>query len=774
MTTRVFGPVRAAGTQITELEGDKPVEPGALGWVGYAGLLEKGPTGELIVLSTPDVAKRRIGSYISDGYCPDAIYDYFNLAAGAGGVLAVRVTDGNEVQAQYNLYARVGSALTAVGNLKAHNGGRWGGKRKKYTGVLSVITDVTNTQLTTGDATSFETDEYVGGYIQLEGVGATQYPITGNTAAGVFTVASDQTMRDDLDAGTPTDLEYYIVRENESKALSVEIRNGEDDPDNEFGLFIYVDGVLVNQYPNLSMDPTSARFWENVINNDDANYEVVAEDTWTGAITASVRPANHYGVSDTGGVAETVLTCVIMDYVQVVAGSVTGGVTLGTTTDAMLSDRIVITMTSATAGDVVSDRFGAIGSITTDTEFNPPAGTGGCTDKNKWGFPFTVVADAGYAADDTITINYKPFLADELINGTLYPDQTNAADKRTGFRIVDNDHNTITVAPGSDMTAVATAGDEFMVVAPREFEGGRDGNADIADANYNQQAWDTSDSPFNQVRDKGYGLVKLATPGVYSTSVQQNGVNYAYSKNHQYRVEIDPSVTTDDGADAYINDTIGRNNYEVVAFPSYGYVADPEGNGEGRLKLIPLTGMIHGREARMAVDNDGYHRAAAGVNAVLPGVLKLTTGERVINEELLNPRGINVIKKKQGNFVIWGDRVPASDSTWRWKHQRETMSYYEQVLIENFDWIIFQLNNTETQQRALASLRAFFIPEFNKGALDGDEFEDAASIKIDNENNTVLTKEAGDLFADVRLRLVGTVERFRIRMSKLGIFESVG
>lgn len=772
MATRIFGPIRAAGTQITELEGDKPIQAGALGWCGLAGILEKGPVGELIQLSSKDLATRRIGSYIEDSLCPDAIYDFFNLAGGAGGVLAVRVTDGNEVQSQYNLYARVGSKLTPVGNLKAHNGGTWGGKRKKYTGVVSAIGDVTNTTLTTGDSSTFETDEYKNGYIQLQGVGSTQYPIISNTSAGVFTVASDQTMRDDLDAGTPADLEYYIYRDNDSKALSVEIRNGEDDPDNMFGLFIYVDGVLVNKYSNLSMDPTSAYYWVDIINNDDSNYEVVAEDTWTGAITASVRPANHYGISDTGGIAETTLTAIIHDYTITSPGGASVAVTLGTTTDEMVEDTITITMTSATAGNVVSAKFGAIGAITTATEFNPPAGTGGCTDKNKWGFPFTVPADASFAADDIIVINYKPFIADELIGGALYPDQTNSSDRRTSFRITDNTHKVITVASGSDMTAVATAGDDFMVIAPREFEGGRDGNADIVDADYNQQAWDISTSPFLQVIDRGFGLIKFATPGVYSTSVQQNGVNYAFTKNHQYRIEIDPNITTDDGADEFVNDTIGRNNYESVLFPSYGYVADPEASGTGRLKLVSLTGMIFGREARMAVDNEGYHRAAAGVNAILPGVLKLTTGDRIIDEELLNPRGIGVIKKKQGNYVIWGDRLPSSDPTWRWKHQREVMSYFEITLMENFDWIVYSLNNVDTQQRALASLRSFFTPEFTKGALNGATFDDAITIKIDSENNTDLDEENGDLFADIRLRIVGTVERFRIRIGKMGVFES--
>ena len=153
-------------------------------------------------------------------------------------------------------------------------------------------------------------------------------------------------------------------------------------------------------------------------------------------------------------------------------------------------------------------------------------------------------------------------------------------------------------------------------------------------------------------------------------------------------------------------------------------------------------------------------------------MLKLATGETALNEELLNPRGINVIKKKLGNFILWGDRTLHVDPTWRFKHQREIMSNYEHVLQESFDFIIFALNNPTTQATVLTSLRTFFLPEFTKGALVGDTFGDAAIIKVDSENNTPATAAAGDLFVDILLRIVDTVERLRIRIGPQGIFEA--
>jgi len=100
------------------------------------------------------------------------------------------------------------------------------------------------------------------------------------------------------------------------------------------------------------------------------------------------------------------------------------------------------------------------------------------------------------------------------------------------------------------------------------------------------------------------------------------------------------------------------------------------------------------------------------------------------------------------------------------------MSYYEHVLQESFDWVIFAINDPVEQPGLIASLQSFFLPEWRKRAIRGDTFEDACKIKIDDENNTNLTRAAGDLNAEISLRLADTVERFIITIGKMGIFES--
>lgn len=765
MVVRKFGPTRAAGVRIEEQDGDKTITAGALGWAGMCGIAEKGPANKMVACSTATDFQKWFGGIVPEGMMADCAQDYFGLANGAGGVVVVRVTDGNEVQAQYTLYnRRVGVLQGAIGTIKAANGGRWGGKRKHHAGTVLNVAQITATtlQIEAAQANNYKLDELKGGYIELAQVANKRYLITGNSATGLVTVASDQNMIGDHGGGGGS-LLYYIGLDNDGKALSILIGDGDEQPDTEFSLEVYLDGVLAKRWGNLSTDPAAARYWVNLINNDSDNSYVVAQDLWTGSQTASVRPANYY--STVASVTALVLTAVIHSFSINSPGGGNPTFALGTTNDTMLEQDITITMSSATVGTAVSSRFGALGTVTLGTPFVP-------TPAYKYVPGFTVTAGASpLVATNTLVIRFRPFRAGSLVGGYLYPDRVNF--KRDKFRITANDHKTITVAAGTDLTTMAAPADEFQVVAAIEMALGRDGNSLIVDATY-QAAWEPSNSPFNDTDGQNLGLVKFATPGINSTAVQKAGVAYAEAKNHQYRAEFPANILTDNAALAYVQDTLGRSDYMTVFFPSYGDVPhpDPTSAREGKRKTIPTTGMQLGREARIVSDFDGYHKAQAGIDATLPRLLAIPTLDKKLNEELLNPIGINVIKKSKGNYVLWGDRTCNLDPSWKFKHQREQMSYYEHVLGENFDFIIFTINDKLSDRQAETALVAFFLPEFTKRALRGDDFKEACIIKVDEELNTDASRANGDKIASISLRLADTTERFIIRIGKQGIFEA--
>lgn len=891
MVQRTFGAIKSAGTQIREVSGGRTIQASELGWAGMAGILERGAPFEPIFLLNAKDGTRKIGGLIADSLCPDAIFDFMREANGAGGVVAVRVTDGNEVASELSLYTRK-VPRSKLGKLKAKNGGRWGGCEKRYTNSVALVGDIGVATLTTG--ITMKVDEWKGASLMLAGVPNTVYTVTGNDGTGVISVETDSTMAADLAAGADTsNKQYYLELENDGRALAALIGDGDDSPSTEFSLDIYLNGQRVIGWRDLSTDPDSANYWVSVVNDDSANEYVEAVDEWTGAHVAATRPANHY--STFSALTATTLTAVIHDFV--IDGSGNPTVALGTTTDEMVPQIITITMTAATTFTASSDVFGALGSGSFGTEFDPG---------NKWVPPFTITAgvDAMTAADE-ITLVYKPFPARALIGGRLFPDKD--SDATLSYRIIDNTHKVITVAAGSTMSAdvapisgVAATGsiqfatkanhvdgetiilndgvtapitfyidksgtyvpgggygatkirldisdvgvvdeddvaavfktavdalpadfkisagapngaglvaltndatgtqgnvaiietvthvsfvatgmtggitastNEFMVSAALEFAGGRDGNSEITDAHY-EAAWSLDTSPFFKIKGRNMGLLQLSTPGVTATAVQRAGIDFAWTANHTYMVEIPANITTETAADDYLMNTIGRSvrtAYASTFFPSYGYVVDPD--APKKLKRVPLTGMISGLMAAYARNFTGYHKAAAGVDAILSKIVKLTV-DSPLNEEFLNPRGINVIRKRQGNYIVWGDRtLQSGDPEWTFLHQRKQMSHYENTLLESLDSFIFAINDPATQAEAKAILIAYFRPEYANRALRGDSFNEACIIKVDAENNTDATMAAGEMHAEISLRLADTVERFIITIGKQGVLENV-
>jgi hypothetical protein len=762
---RTIGPFEGPGVSVTERDATQPITPGTLGGVAWSGIVERGPTDKLMFLTSKSDVLAQTGNYTSDSLLPDALRDFFDSSGGAGFVLLQRVTDGSEVKSTFPLYMRR-ATLTQLGYLEAHNGGRWGGYAAKFTGDIDV-SNIAETTITTGEADVWATDQWKGGYVELAGVPNKRYEIVGNDTAGVITVASDATMDTDLDVST--DGRYYLVLEQrEDRGLEIEIRDGDTDPEGEFSIAVRLDGTEVKVWPSLSVDPNAANYWVNVINTNadrGTNYYVRAVDTWTGARPADVRPANLYGARST--LTERVLTATVHEFT---INSVGGGdptFALDTLTDDHEPQVITITMTDATNGTAVSDKYGTLGAVTLDALFTPDV---------KWAPPFTVSAGGSpLAAADTLEIVFKPLgKTDELVDGTLYPDKDE--NPETFYNILSNTNDTITVSFGVDMaTDVAGGGDNFMVIKHQRMVEGVDGHADVTDNDY-VAVYDTANSRFRQIRGKGFGLVKFAVPGVTSVTVQKAMAAFVDSGKagrHMPRFEVPANVTKESEIYNFAS-SLGKSPYGdyVISAQSYGYVIDPEGNGQVE-KVVSLTGMIQGREAAIAVANGGYQKPAAGTTVTLPRVTRLLTGDQALDTEYLYPRGINTIELRGGQFVVWGNTTFTSNTAWKQKQQRELMSYYTNVLLESFDWAVFEINDRKLWGKLRSSLTAYFFTEYGKRALDNNlPFDLACVIKIDAENNTPASLEDGQVKADITLSLAKSADKIRFSLGKLGITDS--
>ena len=757
---RTFGPTQAPGVGVTERDADQPITNADLGWAAWSGILDRGPTDELIQVFSKADLLAKTGNYTDGSHVPDAARDYFDLAGGSGGLFLKRITDGTEAKATFPVYMRR-ATRTQLGYLEAHNGGRWGGHAAQATGDIDVA-DIAETTITTG-ITTWNEDQWAGGYVELAGVANSRYEIVGNTAAGVITVASDSTMDTDLDVSA--DGRYYVTLEQRAdRGLQIEFGDGETDPENEFSMSVILDGTRVAGWDNLSPDPASANYWVEQINGDSANYYVKAVSSWGGATPVNTRAANVYG--ERSALTATLLTATIHEFAITSPGGGDPTVALGTVTDSHVDQVITITMSDATNGAAVSDKFGALGAVTLGSEFTPDV---------KWAPPFTVTA-GGSALDaaDVLVLTFKPLAkTDALVDGTLYPDKTDNAE--LFYNIIANTPSTITVSVGSDMaTDVSGGGSEFMVVKYQRAAGGRDGHAGVDDNDY-IAAYDTATSKFLQINGKNVGLVKFAVPGVTSANVQKAAAAFVSSGkvgSQEMRFEVPSNLTTESAIYSFLQG-LGRSAYGdyVASAQSFAYVPDPEASG--REKLISTTGMIQGREAAIAGAYRGYHKAAAGTTAILPRITRLPTGKQPLNGEYLYPRGINTIELKGGQFVIWGNATFTSNTAWKALHQRRTMSHYINVLRENFDFAVFEINDQTLWGKLRTSLISVFFPEYSKRALDNRyPFELACVIKIDGENNTDLTLANQEVNAEITLRLVNSADHVRFSIGKAGVIDT--
>lgn len=755
---RRFGPTLGAGVVVIEKDADKPIQQAQLGVTAYMGILERGPIDFAFLCSKKKDYAAKAGGFIPESQVPDVANDFYNLSNGAGEIHLKRIVDGTQRDAEVILLGRNSAAKVEVLKITAafagkSNPGRWAGKQQIIAGNYTAVTAFT---LSTGK--TMKLNEFKGALLRLSAVAGKSYKVLSNTTAGVFTFASDVDLVTDL-GGSPNQL-YSIELINEGKQLAIQVIDGEDSPTTEFGLVAFLDGAEVKRYKNLSMDPNSDNFVEKIINDDTSNYFFKATNLFSGTVTADTRPANYYGAIKT--VTATVLTADIhlVKSNSPVAGAVAvlSAITYG---GSIKKDTLTLTCTTGGATPVFSVTSALLGALAALTGGTPYV-------TNEYSLNFTLNdAGADFVIGDTVIIEVNPFPINGFVGGVLIPDYVNF--RRVGFGIVSNTANSITVRTGSDLTSTGAIADKFLVQAATSLEKGYDGIDSITDSTY-IAALDTSLCQFNSLFGKNKGLVKLAVPGVTSTAVQKAGLAYAESRNYQYRVEIPANIIDEDAAEAYINETIGRNDFGKVSFPSYAYVTAQSGKG---LKLTSMTGAIHGREALMAKNYDGYHKVAAGIDVTLPNVVKLPTEEKILDEEILNPAGINVLKFVKGNCIVWGARSISIDPAFRFIQKREQLSHYENIFRESFDFIIFAINNAAARTKLETSFVDYFKKEFAKGALNGASFSDAVSIKIDEENNTLSTQADGDLNAEIKIRLAETVERFIITIGQAGIFENL-
>jgi phage tail sheath protein FI len=171
-------------------------------------------------------------------------------------------------------------------------------------------------------------------------------------------------------------------------------------------------------------------------------------------------------------------------------------------------------------------------------------------------------------------------------------------------------------------------------------------------------------------------------------------------------------------------------SYAAFYYP-WVYTADLQ---NGARRLVPPSGYVLGLYARTDIDR-GVWKAPA--NDVLNSVFDLEYYVDTGVQEVLNPRGVNAIRRFPGRGIrVWGARTLTSNSLWKYVSVRRLFIFLERSIYEGTQWVVFEPNDERLWERVKDTIRLFLRTVWRNGALMGLTEDQAFHIACDRSTMT--------------------------------------
>lgn len=253
----------------------------------------------------------------------------------------------------------------------------------------------------------------------------------------------------------------------------------------------------------------------------------------------------------------------------------------------------------------------------------------------------------------------------------------------------------------------------------------------------------------------------IAVPGVTTPTVQTELITQAERMRYRFAVL--------DGEDlpagpSIVNSVLAHRNAYSSSYAAY-YTPWPTITVGTKQIDLPPSGYVMGIYAR--VDNErGVWKAPA--NEVVRGITGLnaylTTGE----QDLLNPRGVNAIRRFEGRGIrVWGARTLSDDPSDKYVNVRRFLIYLEASLDRGTQWVVFEPNAPETWSRVTDAVSAFLFTQWREGALFGRKPEDAFFVRCDESTMTADDILNGRLICEIGVAIVRPAEFVIFRIEQI-------
>jgi uncharacterized protein len=258
------------------------------------------------------------------------------------------------------------------------------------------------------------------------------------------------------------------------------------------------------------------------------------------------------------------------------------------------------------------------------------------------------------------------------------------------------------------------------------LDGGEDDSADIGVDDY--KGTPSAERPEPQglaaLELDPYRDVALVYAPAVPTDVAQAIVDHCDRLRFRFAVIDSPKGESSLGA---LNP---RNSITDSAYAAFYYpwivTSDPK---TGARKLIPPGGHALGVYARTDSER-GVFKAPA--NEILRGALDLEFDIKDADQDDLNPKGVNVIRRFPGRGIrVWGARTITSNTLWKYVSVRRLFIFLERSIYENTQWVVFEPNDDRLWARVVDTIRLFLRSQWRQGALFGRTEQEAFFITCD-------------------------------------------
>lgn len=215
----------------------------------------------------------------------------------------------------------------------------------------------------------------------------------------------------------------------------------------------------------------------------------------------------------------------------------------------------------------------------------------------------------------------------------------------------------------------------------------------------------------------------MAVPGVTSANVQLSLVNHCEQLASRFAV-LDVPKNYKTVTDIMKHRDIVDSDYCAMYHP-WLQVYDPLDKKD---IFIPPSGSVVGIYARS--DNSrGVHKAPA--NEIVANCTGLYVNYNVGEQDLLNPKGVNLIRKFPGAGIrVWGARTASSKPLWKYINVRRLFIYLEESIKANTNWVVFEPNDANLWSRVKRTIEIFLEGVWRTGALVGGSPGDAFFVDI--------------------------------------------